>query len=469
MSTDPSMSTSPFLRGLLAPVSDEHDAVSLAVEGELPSALEGVFARNGPNPQYPPKGGIYHPFDGDGMLHAIYFENGKVRYRNRWIQSAGLLAERKRGRACYGSISQFSETESDVVAEAGGMKNTANTHFVRHAGRYLALMEAAPPTELSRELETIGEYDFEGKLEGPMTAHPKFDPTTGEMLFFGYSPFPPFLRYHVVDASGALVHSVAIDIPRAVMMHDFVFTENHVLFFDSPAVFDVNAMLQGEPGMRWEPEHGTRIGVLPRRGVADEIRWFEVDNIYIVHFFNAWETSDDCGIKIEIHAPAFDRMPGGLQFDNPVQAEEPIPHHWTIDLADGSVKAEQYDEHPGEFPRVNDDYAGHATRYLYNSIARGWEFNFDFHGVIKYDNETGGRQKITYADSVVSGEHVFAPDPNGTAEDDGYLLTLVTDRATEKSELLVLDARDLEAGPVARVKIPHRVPIGFHANWFPEN
>lgn len=133
------------------------------------------------------------------------------------------------------------------------------------------------------------------------------------------------------------------------------------------------------------------------------------------------------------------------------------------------MKAEQYDEHPGEFPRVNDDYAGHATRYLYNSIARGWEFNFDFHGVIKYDNETGGRQKITYADSVVSGEHVFAPDPNGTAEDDGYLLTLVTDRATEKSELLVLDARDLEAGPVARVKIPHRVPIGFHANWFPEN
>ncbi len=469
MSTAPSTSSNPFLQGLLAPISDEHDETDLAVEGELPAALKGIFTRNGPNPQYAPKGDIYHPFDGDGMLHAIYFENGEVRYRNRWIQSAGLLAERKRGRACYGSISQFAPPELDVVEEAGGMKNTANTQFVRHAGRYLALLEAAPPTEISRELETIGEYDFQGKLEGPMTAHPKLDPKTGEMLFFGYSPFPPFLRYHVADASGTLVHSVAIDIPRAVMMHDFAFTENHVLFLDSPAVFDVNAMLQGEPGMRWEPEHGTRIGVLPRRGSAEEIRWFEVDNNYVVHFFNAWEASDDRGTKIEIHGPAFDRMPGGLQFDNPVQVDEPIPRHWTIDLAAGSVKTEQYDEHPGEFPRVNDEYAGYATRYMYNSIARGWEFNFDFNGVIKYDNDTGAQQKITYPESVVSGEHVFAPDPNASAEDDGYLLTLATDRATEKSELLVLDARDLESGPVARVQIPHRVPIGFHANWLPEN
>jgi len=463
MSEDSNTSATPFLRGLLAPIYDERNDVGLSVQGELPAALKGIFTRNGPNPQFAPMG-AYHPFDGDGMLHALYFENGEVCYRNRWIESAGLLAERKRGKACYGSISEFKQIDPEVVEEGGGLKNTANTQYVRHAGRYLALLEACPPTELSRELETLGVYDFDGKLTGSMTAHPKIDSKTGEMLFFGYSPFPPFLRYHVADASGALVHSIEIELPRSVMMHDFAITENYTLFFDSPAVFDVMAMMKGEPGMRWEPEHGTRIGVLPRRGEASEIRWFEIDNMYAVHFFNAW----DHGNKIEIFAPAFDRMPGGLQFDNPIPTEEPTPRHWSIDLTSGSAKAEVYDDHSGEFPRINDAFVGRPSRYLYNSIARDWAFDFNFNGVIKYDIETGTSQKFTYADSLVSGEHVFAPDPNGVAEDDGYLLTLATDRSTEKSELLVLDARNVEAGPVARVQIPRRVPLGFHGNWMPE-
>jgi carotenoid cleavage dioxygenase len=344
------------------------------------------------------------------------------------------------------------------------MKNTSNTHTVHHAGRFLALMEAAKPTELSRELETLGEYDFGGKLEGPMTAHPKLDPKTGEMIFIGYSPFPPYLRHHVVDASGAIVHSVAIEIPAPVMMHDFAVTEHYSLFFDAPAVFDVEAMMRNEAGVRWEPKRGTRIGVLPRHGRADEIRWFEIPNCYVVHFFNAW----DSGRTIQIYAPAFESMPGGLAFDNPVQIEEPKPWKWTIDLDAGTVKAEQTDDESGEFPRIDDRRAGRKQRFMYNALARSWAFDFDFHGVIKYDVEGGRSQRFIHGDTAVSGEHIFAPNPSGTAEDDGWLLTMVTDRATEKSDLVVLDARDLAAGPVARVHIPRRVPLGFHANWFPE-
>ena len=172
------------------------------------------------------------------------------------------------------------------------MKNNANTHVVRHAGKYLALMEAARPTEMTRDLATVGEFDFGGKLAGPMTAHPKLDPVTGEMVFFGYSPTPPYLRYHVADASGALVHSVDIELPAPVMMHDFAMTERYVVFLDSPAIFDVNAMIEGQPAMRWEPERGTRLGVLPRRGAGDQIRWFDVDTCNIVHFWNAWDDGD---------------------------------------------------------------------------------------------------------------------------------------------------------------------------------
>jgi carotenoid cleavage dioxygenase-like enzyme len=464
MSAEANVSDNPFLSGLLAPVHDERNDVDLKVEGEIPDALHGIFTRNGPNPEFTPKG-AYHPFDGDGMVHAIYIDDGKASYRNRWIESAGLLAERKRGQACYGSISEFSATPQDVIDEAGFMKNNANTHFVRHADKYLALMEAGKPTELTRDLATVGEYDFGGKLQGPMTAHPKIDPVTGEMIFFGYSPIPPYLQYYVADKSGQITHHAMIEIPDPVMMHDFVVTENYTIFMNAPAVFDVAAMMSGEPGIRWEPDKGTRIGVMPRYGKAEEIRWFDVNTCYVVHFFNAWDEGD----KIQIDGPAFAEMPGGLQFDAPAQTQEPYPWRWTVDLAAGTVKNEQTDDKSGEFPRINDNVAGRRNRYQYNSIARSWEFEFDFEGVIKYDLESGKSETHVHGSDAVCGEHVFAPDPNGASEDDGWLLSMVTDRGTEESKLVIVDARDLSADPVAKIVMPRRVPIGFHANWMPES
>ncbi len=462
MSTD--TATSPFLQGLLAPVTDERHDVNLKVEGEIPTQLKGIFTRNGPNPQFQPLGG-YHPFDGDGMIHALYFDNGRVSYRNRWVESAGLLAERRRGRACYGSVSDFLATPPDVIEEGGMMKNNANTHFVHHAGRYFALMEACKPTEMTRELDTLGEYDFSGRLQGPMTAHPKIDPATGEMIFFGYSPLPPYLQYYVVDGNGEIVHHEVIDIPNPVLMHDFAVTRNYTIFLDSPVIFDVEAMFRGEPGIRWEPDKGTRLGVLPRRGKASQVRWFDIDSCSVVHFYNAWDENG----RIEVYAPVFDSMPGGLRFHDPAQVEQPFPRHWSIDLAAGTVSGNRFDDCPGEFPRVNDRHACQRTRYLYNALARDWAFEFNFNGVMKYDLDSGRSERFVHGPGETSGECIFVPDPDGSAEDDGWLMSIVSDEASRSSVLAVLDARHVAAGPVARVKIPRRVPIGFHANWFAED
>jgi carotenoid cleavage dioxygenase-like enzyme len=461
--TDTEINTwdTPHLQGLMAPVSEERDDIGLDVIGEIPAALNGMFVRNGPNQQFAPLG-AYHPFDGDGMLHGVTIENGTARYCNRWIESKALLAERKRGTALYGGMSNFVVPEADILAEAGMMKNTGNTATVRHAGHYFGLLEAGLPTEFDRNLETLGEYDFGGRLRGPMTAHPKIDPMTGEMVFFGYGATAPFLQYHEVDASGALVNTVDIDIPAPVMMHDFVMTSKHVLVFDSPAVFDLDALLSGGSPLGWRPENGTRIGVLPRGGSAEDLRWYDTGNCYVVHFFNAFED----GNKIEVHAPRMDDMPGGFEFVDPGGAREPMPWKWTIDLETGTVNDEQFDDVPGEFPRINDNHAGQQTRYAYNCPARSWEFAFDFQGVVKYDHEAGTSTSHYYSDDQVSGEHAFAPDPDGTAEDDGWLMSFVTDRTTETSELAIIDARDVAAGPVARVQMAARVPIGFHASWF---
>ncbi len=455
---------SPFLSGLLAPVFDERDDRDLAVTGRIPEGLRGMFVRNGPNPQFPPRG-KYHPFDGDGMLHAVYFEGDGARYRNRWVESKGLQIERRRGAAIYGGLSEFVVPEPDVIAEGGMIKNVANTHIVRHADRMLALVEACLPTQFSRDLDTIGEWDFDGRLNGSFTAHPKIDPYNGEMVFFGYQPIPPFVRYYVVDATGALVHTAEIDIPAPIMMHDFALTEHYAIFLDSPAVFDGASMMAGGPMMRWAPENGTRIGVMPRRGTGADVRWFDIDNQYVVHFFNAWEDGD----RIEIRSPRFSAMPGAFEFENPTGKEAPMPWRYSVDLATGTVTDEQTDDRGGEFPRINDNLATRPTRYLYNCMPRTWEFEFEFHGVVKYDLETGASTERFYADSEVSGEHVFAPDPNGTAEDDGWLLSIVTDRATDSSDLVILDAHDIAGEPVARVHMPRRVPIGFHSNWFPED
>ena len=146
-----------------------------------------------------------------------------------------------------------------------------------------------------------------------------------------------------------------------------------------------------------------------------------------------------------------------------------MPWSWSIDLDRGTVSDAQTDDRGGEFPRVNDNFATRRTRYLYNSMARTWEFEFEFHGVVKYDTDTGSAQEHFYSESEVSGEHVFAPNPDGTSEDDGWLLSFVTDRAADTTDLVVLDAQDVSGEPVARVHIPRRVPIGFHANWFAED
>ncbi|HQY86702.1 MAG: carotenoid oxygenase family protein [Ilumatobacteraceae bacterium] len=164
----------PFLQGLMAPVFDERDDRDLEVVGEIPAGLRGMFVRTGPNPQFAPLG-AYHPFDGDGMLHAVYLEDGKARYRNRFVESKGLLAERARGHACYGGMSNFQFPDPDVMEEGGMMKNTANTATVRHAGRYFTLLESGAPTEFDRDLNTLGEHDYD-------TERPEIDVADGERL-----------------------------------------------------------------------------------------------------------------------------------------------------------------------------------------------------------------------------------------------------------------------------------------------
>ena len=453
----------PFLQGNFAPWRVEGDAPDLTVLGELPRELRGTYHRNGPNPAFEPLG-RYHWFDGDGMVHAIRIEDGRAHYRNRWVASDGLKEERAAGRAQYPGLLDMAS------GEAPRFKVTGNTNIVKHADRLLALVESSLPTELdARTLETRGLYDFAGKLASPMTAHPKLDAVSGEMLFFGYSPFPPYLQYYVVDRSGAIVHAEPIDVAWPSMMHDFAVTEQHVIFLLCPIVFDfANAAKTGSV-FSWQPERGTRIGVLPRRGGSADVRWFETDPCYVFHPLNAYDDGDEVVLDVHRYEELLFMSPDAASGPKGRDSQVARLHRFRLDRATGSVHSAALDDHEGEFPRVDERLVGRRHRFGYFAAA-GPEGNPsllpEFTSVAKIDLERGGSvEQRPHGAGNGCGEPVFVPRGPEAAEDDGWVLYLAYDGDRRASELVVADARDFAGEPVARVLLPHRVPYGFHGNW----
>lgn len=451
----------PFLRGNYASWPMEGEIHDMVVEGEIPRALNGTLYRNGPNPQFAPRG-RYHWFDGDGMIHAFTLRDGRVHYRNRWVRTERFKLEREAGEALFGGLNDMGATDPRFM---GMMPNAANTNIITHAGKLLALWEAGPPHELDpRTLDTLGPYDFAGALVSPMTAHPKIDPETNELLFFGYSPFPPYLRYYVVSAEGKVVRSEGIEVPVPTMMHDFITTRDHVIFLVCPATFRMENLMNGSP-IRWEPELGTKIGVMPRNGGSADVVWFEADPCFVFHPMNAYTKAgrviaDVCRYP---RVPLFD---GEDNVEGLEQASVAVLTRWTLDLAGGTVKEERLDDLPVEFPRLDPRYTGLRHRHGYMGGRVGTPVpGGPFNAIVHYDFKTEARRLHDLGPTGFTSEPVFVPRSPQAREGEGCLLAVVYRQPENRSDLLILDAENIESAPLATVKLPHRVPYGFHGNW----
>lgn len=437
----------PFhLRGNFAPVKEEITAFDLEVEGALPPQLSGLFARNGANPV---TGWSPHWFVGHGMVHGVRLEAGRAAwYRNRYVRTP-----------------LFEEPEMQRISPTGDVNreaSAANTHLVAHAGRLMALEEGAYPWLLDSQLETVSCEDFGGKLRTAFTAHPKICPVNGELLAFGYGQFPPYLTYHRISAEGKLLQSEVIEVPGPTMIHDFAITEHHAIFLDLPVVFDLQAALKGTMPFKWDDDYGARIGVMPRNGKGAEVRWFEVEPCYIFHTMNAYEDSGavvvDACRSSEMWREAGDMQGGGGQ---------QTLHRFRLDLASGAVREETLDERGMEFPRIADARVGRKNRYGYTvQFAPASDGSPSFAGHLKFDFQSGKAESHNYGAQCVAGEPVFAAAPGADSDsDEGFVLSYLHDEKSGKSELVVLDASRFESAPVARVKLPQRVPYGFHGSW----
>ncbi|MDZ7783530.1 MAG: carotenoid oxygenase family protein [Halioglobus sp.] len=462
----------PYLHGVYAPTVEEVHAGELPVQGELPADLCGAYFRNGPNPLYKPPH-RYHPFDGDGMVHAVYFRDGRASYRNRYVQTPELLREKAEGHSrSPGVMGPF-----DFDVSARGIKDTSNTDLLLHGGDLVTLWyNAGDPCRLDPlTLDTRGAYEVAGRGRRQLSAHAKTDWHTGELLFFDYGDEPPYMTVGAADAAGGLLYEVDIDLPGPRLPHDIGFTERHLIVHDLPLFHDVDVLRRHNVRvLTFHRDIPTRFGLLPRGGTTGDVRWFECEPCYILHVTNCWEEGDWVvmdGCRSTNPMPAAQPGEGELASMLAYMRLEANAYRWRFNLRTGEVREGAIDDLNTEFNQSNPLFHGVKSRYAYHQRIPLYDeggHTLRFTGLVKYDNDTGVGTQWDYGPGVYGSEAVYAPRAGAdraAGEDDGYVITLVTDSNTWTSACLVFDAGDIARGPIARVDMPHRVPAGFHASW----
>jgi carotenoid cleavage dioxygenase-like enzyme len=461
--------THPYMTGPFRPNLDELNATGLEVIGTVPPRLDGVYLRNTQNPVHQPRG-TYHPFDGDGMLHLLSFRRGQVEYRNRFVRTQGFVEEQQAGRALYaGLIDKPSLAERPGWGARGGLRDTAATDVIVHAGQALATFyQCGEPYRLdARTLAMRGRSAWGAQVlaDGGISAHPKVCPESGDLLFFNYAKQAPYMHYGEVDRQDRLVHYVPVPLPGPRLPHDMCFTANHAILNDFPLHWDEALLAQGRHKLVYHADRPARFAVVPRRHAPQAgIRWFEASPTYVLHWLNAWEEGDE--IVLHGYHQATPMPRGGYDNSGATLGPDrygPTLYEWRLDLATGRTHERRLDERLLEFGTVNTRHWGRPYRHSYNMIAHPGSFLFD--GVLRYDHVTGESQQHLFGPGRYGSEAPFAPCHDSTAEDDGYVVSFVTDMNADRSECVVLDARDLARGPVARILLPHRISSGTHACW----
>ena len=463
----------PYRSGPWRPQQLEYDAWDLDVVGEIPDDLAGVYLRNTENPLLPSIQ-RYHPFDGDGMLHSISFAGGEARYHNRFVRTDAFLAEREAGESLWSGVAEkpgLAKREQGFCARPR-MKDASSTDVVVHRG--VALSSFWMCGDLYRfdpiTLEELGKEDFGGRFpkEG-VSAHPKIDENTGEMLFFNYGKEAPYMHYGVIDAQGELAHYVDVPRPGPRLPHDMAFTENFAIVNDCPMFWDPDALRAGRYVTRFFPEQPTRFGVIPRRGQPEEIRWFEADPTFVLHWINAYEEGDEIVLDGFFQSnPSPEVKPELGVSENlfrylDLHTMQSRAHRWRFDLKTGQCREERLSERIMEFGMINGRRGGRPYRYSYNALpCKGW---FGFEGIVKHDLEKGRETVVELPQGVYASETVMAPRIGSSAEDDGYLVTFTVDMNRDCSECLVLNAAAPADEPVARISLPERMSCGTHAFW----
>ena len=461
----------PYLQGAWTPLLEEINATDLPVlHGKIPDDIDGIYLRNTQNPLYPSIG-RYHPFDGDGMIHLLSIKDGQASYRNRFVQTKGLRAEQEAGRRLWaGLMENPALSQRPGWGAHGSIKDASSTDVVVHAGKaftsYYQCGEGYRLDPYSLEQQGIPAWS---PLDG-IAAHMKVDEASGEMLFFNYSKHAPYMHYGVVDRHDKLVHYVPIPLPGPRLPHDMCYTEHYAILNDFPLYWDAELLKVGKHVVKFHADQPSRFAIIPRRGQPQDIRWFEAAPTFVLHWLNAYEEGDEIVLdgyfqdepepkNFSGAPPGYERMMSYLdQYKMGTRL-----HRWRFNLTTGQTTEQRLDERILEFGMINQRYATRPYRYAYSAVqVPGW---FLFNGYVKHDLRTGESWQIQLPDGQYASEAPFAPRINAADEDDGYLVTFITNENTQRSEALLIDSKRFAEGPVCRIELPHKLCSGTHSCW----
>ncbi|QIR39314.1 carotenoid oxygenase family protein [Tolypothrix sp. PCC 7910] len=456
------------------------------IEGAIPPQLQGTLFRNGPGLLDVNGQQIHHPFDGDGMISRISFVNGRAHFRNRFIRTEGYLEEQKAGKILYRGVFGTQKPGSWLANLFDfKIKNIANTNVIYWGGKLLALWEAAEPHHLDpNTLETLGREYFNGVLSTgeAFSAHPRLDPSCNQdngapcLVNFSIQPgLSTKITIFELNPAGEMIRKHAHSVPGFCFIHDFVITPNYCILFQNPVTFNPLPFAFGIRSagecIKFQPNQPTRIVVIPRNPETAKtgVKILETQSGFVFHHINAFEVGDE----IVIDSICYDSLPEVEPESDfrQVNFEAIAPGQlwrFALQLQNGTVQRQLIESRCCEFPTIHPDNVGHQYRYLYIGAAHAETGNAPLQAILKIDLDSGERQLWSAAPRGFTGEPIFVPRPNSQTEDDGWLLALVYDAAHHRSDVVILDARDLHKGAIARLHLKHHIPYGLHGSFTPE-
>lgn len=450
-----------FQEGNYAPIFEESEINNITdITGEIPKELNGVLYRNGPNPQFPNENN--HWFDGDGMLHMFNIADGKIGYRNRWVLTERFKIERQAGKALFG---HFGTERNDEYDTSNVQDGTANTNIIQHANKLLALQETSPAIQINgKDLSTIGVWNYQADV--PQTsAHPHFDYATGEMHNFAYNPFTTEIIYYIFDKLGKVIKAEKFDGPFSCLMHDFFITQNYALFLFLPLTFNFERLQQGQSMLMWEPDLGAHIAIMPRNGNAKDILWLNTNSFHAYHYMNAYEENNKI-ILDAMKSPKANLFPDKFGKIPRMRDNYPRFTRFIFDLQQKKISETQLDATPAEFPRFDERFTGVSYQHGFVAANIHKILSEEFNAIIHYDLKNQSQKVCDFGIKNTPSEPVLVPRHKNSTEGDGFILTVVYQAAKNTSDLYILDSMNIDKEPLAIVHLPHRVPNGFHGNWY---
>ncbi len=456
-------------RGWGEPMRTECDIRGLELtQGAIPAGLEGALYRVGADRQYPSGRTDDIFIDGEGMMHMFRIKDDHVDYVCRWVCTERFMLQKAARRAFFG---RYRNRYTNDASVSGAHMGTANTTAMFHAGRLYALKEDDLPYRLDPEtLETIGRDDFNGAIRAScLSAHPKVDPVTDELFTFSYQARGDATRDIVFYRFGPdrqLLNEIWFEMPYAACVHDFAITDEWIVFPFFPLITDLDVVKAGGSYFQWHPDKDVHVALVPRNGTAREIRWFKMPAASAGHMMNAHREGSRVHLDVCLYDgncfPFF-----GTPAGETTEVVPPFLTRLTMDLArdDGRIERRRLLGTSCEMPRTDDRYQGQPYRHGYVIAGRGPDGSS---GIGHLDVTSGKFALWMPGPGDAVQEPQFVPRTPDSPEGAGFLLVLVSRVSKMRSDLVILDAQNVAAGPLATLRVPVRVRSTFHGTWVPE-